>query len=44
MGRMTNDEWGVSYIRIYWNGVAGFDGCPAFYAPPEGYDYKWTEK
>ena len=31
----------VSYIRIYWNGVRGFDGCPAFYDPPAGYDYKW---
>ena len=34
----------VSYIRIYWNGVAGFDGCPAFYAPPDSYDYEWMEK
>jgi len=34
----------VSYIPIYWNGVKGFDGCPAFYEPPAGYDYKWTEK
>lgn len=32
----------VSYIKIYWNGVQGFNGFPAFYAPPDGYDYKWT--
>jgi prepilin-type N-terminal cleavage/methylation domain-containing protein len=31
----------VSYIRIYWNGVKGFDGIAAFYEPPAGYDYKW---
>jgi prepilin-type N-terminal cleavage/methylation domain-containing protein len=31
----------VSYIRIYWNGVKGFDGISAFYEPPAGYDYKW---
>ena len=31
----------VNYIRIYWNGVKGFDGCSAFYDPPAGYDYKW---
>ncbi len=34
----------VSYIRMYWNGVNGFDGCPAFYEPPAGYDYAWSEK
>jgi hypothetical protein len=32
----------VSYIRIYWNGVKGFDGISAFYEPPAGYDYKWS--
>lgn len=32
----------VSYIRIYWNGVKGFDGIAAFYEPPGGYDYKWS--
>lgn len=34
----------VSCLKIYWNGVNGFDGCPAFYEPPAGYDYEWTEK
>lgn len=34
----------VSYIRIFWNGVKGFDGVPAFYEPPAGYDYSWSEK
>jgi prepilin-type N-terminal cleavage/methylation domain-containing protein len=29
-------------IKIYWNGVQGLDGFPAFYEPPPGYDYKWT--
>ncbi|HWD94778.1 MAG TPA: prepilin-type N-terminal cleavage/methylation domain-containing protein [Verrucomicrobiae bacterium] len=29
-------------IKIYWNGVEGFRGFPAFYEPPIGYDYKWT--
>jgi hypothetical protein len=24
----------VSYIRIYWNGVKGFDGISAFYGLP----------
>jgi len=24
----------VDFIRMYWNRVVGFDGCPAFYAPP----------
>ncbi len=33
----------VSYLRIYWNGVVGSDGCPAFYEPPDSYDYKWSE-
>jgi len=34
----------VSYILIYWNGVEGSDGCPAFYEPPAGYENKWTKK
>jgi prepilin-type N-terminal cleavage/methylation domain-containing protein len=34
----------VSYIRMYWNGVKGFDGISAFYEPPAGYAYKWSEK
>jgi prepilin-type N-terminal cleavage/methylation domain-containing protein len=32
----------VSLIKIYWNGVAGSDGFPVYYEPPDGYDYKWT--
>jgi prepilin-type processing-associated H-X9-DG protein len=32
----------VSYIKMYWNGTSGFDGFPAIYDPPDGYDYKWT--
>lgn len=32
----------VSYIRIYWNGVKGFDGISAFYEPSAGYDYRWS--
>jgi len=32
----------VSFIRIYWNGVKGFDGIPAFYEPPAGYEYTWV--
>lgn len=32
----------VSYIRIYWNGIKGFEGISAFYEPPDGYDYKWV--
>ena len=31
----------VSYLRIYWNGVKGFDGIAAFYDPPPGYEYQW---
>jgi hypothetical protein len=34
----------VSYVRIFWNGVKGFDGVPAFYEPPDGYEYKWSGK
>jgi prepilin-type N-terminal cleavage/methylation domain-containing protein len=29
-------------IKIYWNGVEGLAGAPAFYEPPVGYDYKWN--
>lgn len=29
-------------IKIYWNGVEGSGGFPAFYEPPEGYEYKWS--
>jgi prepilin-type N-terminal cleavage/methylation domain-containing protein len=32
----------VSYIKIYWNGVVGVGGFPAFYEPPDGYEYKWS--
>jgi hypothetical protein len=32
----------AAYIKIYWNGTAGFDGFPAFYEPTNGYDYKWS--
>jgi hypothetical protein len=32
----------AAYIRMYWNGTVGLGGCPAFYEPPAGYDYKWT--
>jgi prepilin-type N-terminal cleavage/methylation domain-containing protein len=32
----------VDYIKIYWNGVQGLGGFPAFYEPTNGYDYKWT--
>jgi type II secretory pathway pseudopilin PulG len=34
----------VSYIPIYWNGVKGFDGISCLYAPPAGYEYRWSEK
>ena len=34
----------VSYIPIYWNGVRGFDGLSFLYAPPEGYEYRWSER
>ena len=34
----------VSFLRMYWNGVNGFDGCPAFYEPPTGYEYSWSEQ
>jgi prepilin-type N-terminal cleavage/methylation domain-containing protein len=33
----------VSYARVYWNGVKGFDGIPALYEPPAGYEYKWLD-
>jgi prepilin-type N-terminal cleavage/methylation domain-containing protein len=33
----------VSFIRIYWNGVKGFDGSAYFYEPPSGYDYRWSD-
>jgi len=32
----------VSFIKMYWNGIAGFDGICFFYAPPAEYDYKWS--
>ena len=32
----------AAVIKIYWDGVAGVRGFPAFYEPPAGYDYKWT--
>ncbi len=32
----------VSYIKMFWSGTAGFDSFPAFYDPPDGYDYKWA--
>jgi prepilin-type N-terminal cleavage/methylation domain-containing protein len=32
----------VSYIKMYWNGLAGLDGAPGLHEPPAGYDYKWT--
>jgi prepilin-type N-terminal cleavage/methylation domain-containing protein len=31
----------ISYIRMYWNGVAGLAGIPGLYNPPSGYDYEW---
>jgi prepilin-type N-terminal cleavage/methylation domain-containing protein len=31
----------VSYIRMYWNGVAGLAGIPGLYNPPAGYEYEW---
>jgi prepilin-type N-terminal cleavage/methylation domain-containing protein len=34
----------VSYLPVYWNGVKGIEGIPAFYDPPSGYDYKWFPK
>ena len=34
----------VADLKIYWNGVKGFNGFPAFYEPADGYDYKWTAK
>jgi prepilin-type N-terminal cleavage/methylation domain-containing protein len=33
----------TSFIRIYWNGVKGFDGIAYFYEPPAGYDYQWSD-
>jgi prepilin-type N-terminal cleavage/methylation domain-containing protein len=32
----------VSYLKIYWNGLGGFENFPFYYEPPGGYDYKWT--
>ncbi len=32
----------VSYIKMFWNGTPRFDGFPAIYDPPDGYDYKWS--
>jgi prepilin-type N-terminal cleavage/methylation domain-containing protein len=34
----------VSYIRIHWNGIKGFDGNSALYEPPLGYEYMWLGK
>jgi hypothetical protein len=31
----------ASYVKIYWNGLAGSAGFPFFYEPPAGYEYKW---
>jgi len=31
----------VSYLPIFWNGDKTFDGMPAFYNPPAGYEYIW---
>ena len=32
----------VSLVKMYWNGVVGFNGFPGLYEPIAGYDYKWT--
>lgn len=32
----------VSFIKIYWNGIAGFGGISFFYEPLAGYAYKWS--
>jgi len=32
----------ASYVKIYWDGVAGVSDFPFFNEPPAGYDYKWT--
>ena len=34
----------ASFIQIYWNGVKGFDGISVGYPPPEGYEYRWSER
>ena len=41
MNMMSFVDGHVNFIRIYWNGVVGFDGIPGFYNPPGGYDYEW---
>jgi prepilin-type N-terminal cleavage/methylation domain-containing protein len=32
----------ASYIKMFWNGMQGVPGFPAFYDPPAGYEYKWS--
>ena len=32
----------VSLTPVYWNGVVGSPGFPAYYEPPADCDYKWT--
>lgn len=41
MNMMSFVDGHVSYIRIYWDGVVGFDGIAGFYNPPPGYEYTW---
>ena len=31
----------VNFLPIYWNGSDGNENMPAFYDPPNGYDYAW---